>query len=554
MKDALVQLGSGPDFDTRLANANLVLPTGTGSQPLWAPDNKDFAPRFGFSWDPLGKGDFVVRGGYGIFYEPGFDNLWQSIRANNVNVPFYQVVGTGSTNYLAPIASVLPSYANQSTLSNFPGVTLVDPHLRNGYSQSFFLGIQQSIGNNLTIDITGTGALGRRLVTTDIVNRQFSVDYTYDGRPNDNLPDVAWRSSQGISDYYALSSIVRWQLRSLMLQGEYTWSHSIDNQSDPLVADFFDLSFTAIDNSSGLEQRSAFARQFDSNGDRGNSDFDQRQNLFILGIWQSPGQRWWSKGWKASWMAAFRSGEPYTVFEASPFPEIGVGDFENPRADLLLNNVYLSKAVPVTGGVQVLNPAAFGNSVSLTNVGTLGRNSLTGPGLYNLDFSLARSFSLPKLPESWQFTVRADAFNFLNHANLNNPDNLITDANFGVETYGRQGSLLRASRGFAGERNRAADSDHAEAAVLKRSAFFYFQTRRLRHRIHLRSVVLVYARLERTSANRVFGTQAEWHLEPVSRRDRIEVENRLGCRHAEFFPDARSSGSRFARDRSRGLL
>jgi hypothetical protein len=45
-----------------------------------------------------------------------------------------------------------------------------------------------------------------------------------------------------------------------------------------------------------------------------------------------------------------------------------------------------------------------------------------------------------KVPESTRLTLRADAFNFLNHANLNNPDNLLGDPNFGVATYGRQGT------------------------------------------------------------------------------------------------------------------
>ena len=60
-------------------------------------------------------------------------------------------------------------------------------------------------------------------------------------------------------------------------------------------------------------------------------------------------------------------------------------------------------------------------------VGNTGRNEFTGPGLYNVDFSLARSFSVPHLGESTRFTIRADAFNILNHANLNNPDNLVGD-------------------------------------------------------------------------------------------------------------------------------
>ena len=47
---------------------------------------------------------------------------------------------------------------------------------------------------------------------------------------------------------------------------------------------------------------------------------------------------------------------------------------------------------------------------------------------------------MPYLREGTRLTVRADAFNILNHANLNNPDNLLGDPTFGVATYGRQGT------------------------------------------------------------------------------------------------------------------
>ena len=28
-----------------------------------------FSPRFGFSWDPTGKADWVIRGGFGIYHD-----------------------------------------------------------------------------------------------------------------------------------------------------------------------------------------------------------------------------------------------------------------------------------------------------------------------------------------------------------------------------------------------------------------------------------------------------------------------------------------------------
>jgi hypothetical protein len=444
-KDALVQLGPGGDFNARLASAALVQPV-SGNQQIFASDNGNWAGRFGFSWDPFGKSKTVLRGGYGIFYDAPFDNLWQNVRSNDVGLADYQLPATGGFNYLAPMSTVLQGLANQSpnlNASDIP-ITLIDPKLRNGYAQDSFLGVQQAIGGNLTFELNGTAALGRRLITTDIVNREFTTtDAMMQGRPNGSLPDVAWRSSEGSSDYTALSAIAKYKWRTLFVQAAYTWSHAIDNQSDPLIGDFFNLDFTtAVSNASSnaTSQRSSFAQQYNSSGDRGNSDFDQRQNLFLLGIWRSEGRRLLTRGWQVSWMAAFRTGFPYTVTSPSS-TVLGAGQIDNQRANLTnAAAAMLPNPAAGLGGVYLLNPAAFAEPMAPGVVGNTGRNEFRGPGLYNLDFSLGRSFAVPRLREGTRITIRADAFNILNHANLNNPISLIGSPDFGLATYGRQGT------------------------------------------------------------------------------------------------------------------
>ena len=60
--------------------------------------------------------------------------------------------------------------------------------------------------------------------------------------------------------------------------------------------------------------------------------------------------------------------------------------------------------------------------------------------MYSLDVSLSRSFAAPRLGEAGKVGIRADAFNLLNHANLNNPNNVYGTPDFGVATYGRLGA------------------------------------------------------------------------------------------------------------------
>jgi len=86
----------------------------------------------------------------------------------------------------------------------------------------------------------------------------------------------------------------------------------------------------------------------------------------------------------------------------------------------------------------LLNAAAF-SEAALSTLGSAGRNEFIGPGFYNLDIALARSFRVRRLGENTRVTLRASAFNVLNHANLNNPDSLLTSPTFGIALFGRQG-------------------------------------------------------------------------------------------------------------------
>jgi len=194
----------------------------------------------------------------------------------------------------------------------------------------------------------------------------------------------------------------------------------------------------------GETGRSAFARQFDSRADRGNSDFDQRHNLVIYSYWDLPAVAQTSKfgaalrNWKVAELAAFRTGFPYTVTAASN-AIFGAGQIINNRADVIdPARAVAGAGTSVPGGQILLNGAAFQNP-SPSQLGNTGRNAFRGPGLYNVDVSLSRSFGLKYLGEAGRLAVRVEAFNFLNHANLGNPDSLITSPTFGMAFYGRQG-------------------------------------------------------------------------------------------------------------------
>jgi hypothetical protein len=440
VKDATVNLGTGSNFGQRLATAQLAYP-GPGDQQLYKPDKNDWAGRFGFSYDLLGNARTLLRGAYGIFYDRPYDNLWQNLRTNNFVLPTFAVTPR-TANYLTPIPEQLKNLDGRFIDTSFPNLTLYDQSSRTAYVQSYFFGVQQQVTDNWAIEINGLGSLGRKLIVSDIVNRSYSNGFS---RYNDNLDNITYRSSQGLSNYNALTALARYRAGRKQFQLAYTWSHTIDHQSEPLARDFFDLLFTRIGPDSSRSEYSAFSYQFDTRIDRGNSDFDQRHNVVFFSIWDLPTAFSGTKAgavfrdWRFSQLAAFRSGFPYSVREPIGFDPNNPISLYNGRADVLdPNRAVLDTPVSVSGGKLLLNPGAFAQAPA-SRQGNTGRNAFRGPGLYNVDISLSRSFPLRWLGEAGRLTFRSDVFNFLNHANLNNPQPFINQPDFGVALYGRQG-------------------------------------------------------------------------------------------------------------------
>ena len=96
----------------------------------------------------------------------------------------------------------------------------------------------------------------------------------------------------------------------------------------------------------------------------------------------------------------------------------------------LIAGVPLWISDPNVAGGKRINKAAFSVPVGAVQ-GNLGRNALNGFSATQVDFTLRRQF---KLYERLSLQARADFFNIFNIASYANPDNTITDSNFGQIT------------------------------------------------------------------------------------------------------------------------
>jgi hypothetical protein len=431
VKDTVVLLGPGGTLATSLAKSPGLSTLPSGNQKLYDSDNRNWAGRAGFAYSVDRSGRVVVRGAYGVFYDRPFDNLWQTLRHNAVQLGTVFFNFGQTFNYLASPRSTPAAMTNVSRDEIFTRVSLFQPGLRTPYVQSYFLGARWFWTRNLSFEAEAFGSLGRELMATDTINRL--------AQPGNVLPIVSYRSNQGNSNYSAGAAVLTWRSKRQVWQASYTWSHAMDNQSDPLLGEYGDLSFTAALTSRATSVAS-FSREYDSTADRGSSSFDQRQSAVVLGMLELPSPSSHAKAaslfrdWRISWLAAIRSGFPFTV--GLPFD--ATAPIVNNRADVTQPGAVYSGVTPVNGGRIYFNPGAFAAPPG-SRLGTSGRNALAGPGFWNVDLSLARSITARRLGEAGRVTLRAAAINVANHANLGAPNSLMGSEGFAVALYGRSG-------------------------------------------------------------------------------------------------------------------
>jgi hypothetical protein len=465
--------GPGNDVTQGLASGRMQ------AGPLFRPDRNNFAPRFGFALDLLGTGRSVLRGGYGVYFDRIFNNFWMDARANNLTLQSYS-----NLNPFQPpqFEYAVPARSAKTNLPDFVPVisVAVDQNLRTPYVQSWFLGVQQQVSENLVLEANHTGAVGRKLAAADVINRLRSVPITAanpTGRFNPDQPDISYRGNQGTSDHVALQvGLSRRWAQGMQFQASYTWGRSRDVQSDPLGRKVS----VEQDRRKRLAEVPLFdpgprlTLQFDPRADYGHSDFDQRHNLifnFVGQVPKMPGLPPALSGWQASVITAFRSGFPFSATAEVPgddgslFFVPGSGYVLRNRADYWggeRSDAFLEAPDPIPGGVILLDRAKFSAPPS-DRLGNSSRNAFFGPGLWNVDVALSRSFVLLAERASVQF--RIEMFNAFNNTNLNNPSTNVSAQFFGEALYGRQG---------VGSSNPAASPLNEQARRIQLAVKVYF--------------------------------------------------------------------------------
>lgn len=453
-------------FDPASGN---VVPAGQ----LYNQDLNNFAPRIGFVYDIGDKGQTVVRGGWGLFYDAFAQDIFLGHAPYNCAFcpgPAYTGFGPGAISSAGansgPIAAGSPVFSGFSGLGDFFGT---DPNIRTPYTQNFNLNIQQQLGRAF-FQVAYVGARGTKLFRFRDINQPSQAQITafdtsttpggqcfallapncpiagFDGpdglnfnvaRPFGNYFYVNQEESSASSTYHSLQTSLRinnW--RGLTSAVNFVWSHSIDNASDS--EDF-------IPNASQPNNSLA------ANLERGNSNFDIRHRFTWNFGYQLPkmsgSMAKLKNGWGLDGVLNLQDGQPYQLNYNFEGDYSGSGEgFDRP--DVVGPIRYGSGAFGVDlASFQV--PCTFGNTTANStsgdsncgagtrHFGDLGRNALRGPAFKELNFSI---YKKTPLAEHVDLQFNVDFFNIFNHPNFANPNlpNFITDpATNGLDSNGR---------------------------------------------------------------------------------------------------------------------
>jgi hypothetical protein len=410
---------------------------GTDGEPraTYPPTWTNFAPRIGFAWRPFATDKFVVRSGYGIFYDTGILN-------GNIlprfNPPFFSVlVFPNNANGSLNIQNIL-SQTGQNSIS----ASMIAPNYRDGNEQQWNLDLQHEVAKNLVLDWAYVGSKGTHLQDQrDLDQGAPGSELTNPVTGLSSLPFPAY-SAITILESAASSSYNAFQFRAekrmsqgLVFLGSYTFSRSIDDAS----AQFGTLA------ESGLPQNSN-----DLAAERGLSNFQTQHRFVFSSVYQLPfgkGQRFLNREgaldyifgrWQASGILTLQSGKPFTILSGTDQSESGSFNLATSDRPNIVGNPFQPGNIAANPGcvgpAQVQTPTAWFNPCAFVApaapaFGDLGRNTMIGPNFENLDFSLAKDIPLHSEVRKLQF--RIETFNITNRPNFDLPNNTLNSATFG---------------------------------------------------------------------------------------------------------------------------
>ena len=423
------------------------------NRSLQYPDRDNIEPRFGLAWQPFANGKTVLRGGYGIFYDQTFGDVYFQkasnppfVRLNEGNVGLaFPYIESGT--YPPGSGLLIQNALTNVTGTSYPSMSPFQLNFQNAFIQQWTVDVQRQVGTTWLFDLGYVGTRGLHLVQMSDPNQPYNL--TSGGSapaamqsqiqaacsagscpaPIPYLASFAYTQSAGSSIYHALQAKVERRFnQGFSILAAYTYSKSIDTASGPV----------SNSRNANFPQNS-----YDLAAEKAPSDFNFPHRLSLEFLWAMPfgsgnmksknaSVNYLVQGWEAGSVITVASGPPFTPVVSGNIS--GADEINNAavqsgipsdtdRPNVASRSFYPSKQTPQ----EWVSSSAFSIPTQFT-FGNAGRNILTGPGSGSTDFSLLRNF---RISESAKVQFRGEMFNIFNRANFDIPQRTLNAASFG---------------------------------------------------------------------------------------------------------------------------
>lgn len=392
---------------------------------LYHPDYQDWGPQVGFAWNPYPSNErIVVRGGFGLSY----NRMEEAITLNGrTNPPLV----SGLTLHGSDIYYAVPADAHQ--FSGWPvnpaAIEAIDPttnlptsgapidlngfplNLKTPRTYSYSLMTEYNLGRQWIATLGYQGSLSRHLTIQNDLNFLYTP-------LNPMVNRLHWYYNGANANYNALLTEIEHRFsNTFQIDAQYRWSKTIDEGSNSYYVGPYPF---------GLEYN------------RGPADFDVRNNVKLYGVW-SPrfftGNGWKHKilgGWEITGIMNWHSGFPWTplytntggnvVYPNSGYTDLRPGAYLGGMLTDYRNAAFQRANGNFPNGALSYFTVPVWSSTGIPPAPAVGRNILRGPGYFDTDMTLQKSFGLPTMPilgENAKLDLRANFYNIFNTLNLN---------------------------------------------------------------------------------------------------------------------------------------